>query len=85
MDGIGDNNNNCTPVSGQFSDAQKSMFDDTTEGFWKEAIRVCDEVERQNYAKNATTTRIQKTPIQATQTNQEKPSQTKNQKHKEKL
>ena len=44
-DGRKDNDNNHA-VPGQFSDAEESMLDDTTEEFWKESIRVCDEVER---------------------------------------
>ena len=35
MDGIGNNNNIPTTVSGQFNDAEESMLDDTTEKFWK--------------------------------------------------
>ena len=72
-------NNHAIPV--HFSDAEKSMFDDTTEEFWKEAIRVCNEVERWHYGANATTiTTIWTTTIQTLQTNQLKTSQTKQQK-----
>ncbi len=68
-----DNNNNLTTIPGQFSDAEESMLDKTTEKFWKESIRVCDEVKRQHYGTNATITRIHTTTIQITRTNQLKP------------
>ena len=40
------------------------MLDDSKEEFWKETIRVCDEVERTHYGANVTTTtQIQTTTI----------------------
>ena len=67
-------NNNYLPttVPGQFSDAEERIFDDTTKEFWRESIRVCDEVERKHFVTNAATS-----PMQITQTIQQKHIKTK--------
>ena len=67
-------NKNSIPntIPSQFTDTEESMFGDTTEKFWREAMGVCDEVERQNFATNAATS-----PMQITQTIQRNPCQTK--------